>query len=328
MLTDAQLSLEYGRRDKVAGVAGRLLAILPERVAIAPSHAGRHPLVAVLYGAAARGGPSARHVIEEIARLLATRQQHDEARMLSGRLLAIQSQFVLPERETRNALLSPASVEEADLESSLDAHVAAVRDRMPDWWQDFASIVASYTVVEVNNTTAPRRFSGTFSEAAGAMHGAHPDNAELFAETLTHEAGHLWLNLLIDHDRTFIGNAYDNQTYLSPWRNDARPLHGIFHGMYVFSFVIPVLLALDTVTARSRAGQLIAEAEDAIQQVVAFGILSNAAADVVAAARSRIEALVPRLSDEELATQRQRYAAAKATKVTALRIQHPHFMFV
>lgn len=328
MLTNAQLCLENERRAKVARSVGRLLALLPETISIAPHHAGRHPLAAVMYGAAVRGGPSARHVIEAIGRLLAARHQHDEARLLSGRLLAIQSQFVLPERETRNALIRPAPIEEADLECSLDAHTAAVTDRMPDWWRDFAAIVASYTVVEVNNTAAPRRFSGTFSDAAGAIHGARLDSEELFVETLTHEAGHLWLNLLIDHDPAFIANDYNEQKYLSPWRTDARPLHGIFHGMYVFSFVIPALLALDSAAARSRSGQIVAEAEDAMRQVVAFGILSNAAADVVAAARSRIDAVVPLLSAEELATQRQRYAAAKEHKVRALGVQQPHFLFV
>ncbi|WP_281821379.1 HEXXH motif-containing putative peptide modification protein [Sphingobium sp. BS19] len=53
-----------------------------------------------------------------------------------------------------------------------------------------------------------------------------------FAEGVIHEAMHLELTLL-ENDRPLVQSPAD--TMLSPWREEARPIGGVLHGLFVFS---------------------------------------------------------------------------------------------
>lgn len=328
MITETQRQYEDDRRRTIARVVGHILEHLPGVPVVDSYCLGRHPLAAVLYRAVVRGGAAAHLVVEELSRTLSCRAVRDSARFRENRLVAIQSHFVLPERETRNAILAPAAVAEFDLEEAMDRYGAALRVRMPSWWQAFVEIAASYTVVVVNGNTAPSKFSGTFSDAAGAIHGAEPRDEETFVEILTHEAGHLWLNLLTEKDPKFIANPYEEQWFLSPWRGDLRPILGIVHGTYVFSFVVLALLAVGTPAARARAAQLSVEVKDAARQVLTFGVLSPVAAEVVTAAKARVVAAEPSFSAGEIASACERYATEKERKVRTLRERNPELLVV
>ena len=319
MISDIQRQYEEDRRRTVARVVSQILRHINADFVIDLNSIGRHPIATVVYKEAIRGGTAARGVVEEGCRALIVRSSKDFPRLRNGHLIAIQSSLVLPERETRNAALTPASIDELALEEKLDGFAAALLACLPEWWPHFVDIVASYTVVEVNGNSAPSRFSGTFSDAAGAVHGAELRDAEMFVETLTHEAGHLWLNLLVNQDAHFIGNHYEDQRFISPWRWDPRPIHGIVHGAYVFSVVVPALLAVGTKSARSRAVQLSVEVEDAVRQILAFGELSLNATEVIAGAQARIVAAESLFSPSELTTARDRYAVEKERKVQQLR---------
>lgn len=53
-----------------------------------------------------------------------------------------------------------------------------------------------------------------------------------FAEGLIHEAMHLELTLL-ENEQALVKNPAE--TMPSPWRDDARPIGGVLHGLFVFS---------------------------------------------------------------------------------------------
>jgi HEXXH motif-containing protein len=182
-------------------------------------------------------------------------------------------------------------------------------------------------VVTINGQAAPSRFSGTYSDAFGAVHGAMPGNVEIYAEVLTHEAGHMWLNLVADQDAAFIRNPYKQQCFVSPWRNDARPIHGIFHGAYVFSVVIPALVAMRTETAKARAAQLTVEVKDGLSQVLAFGSLSPEALEIAISAEARVRDFEQELGAGALALARAKYAQDKESKVRRLKSVQPELHF-
>lgn len=323
MLTARQQELEAARRRAVVRVVSRVQECLPvPRSAVDPLMLDRHPLAAFIYRVVLREGPAGRTSVEEAFKILESRAERDGQRLREGKVIGLQCGVGLPARETREASLDLASVEESTLEAVFDEYDARVTPLLPAWWRPYARIAASYTVVMVNGRPAPPRFSGTHSDAFGAIHGAVPGDAETCVEVLTHEAGHLWLNLLVEQDPAFIQNPYAEQRFVSPWRKDARPIHGILHGAYVFSVVIPVLLSLRTESAKGRAAQLAVEVRDAIRQVLAFGLLSSGAREIVEAAEKRVRDSESELGREEWAAAKERYALEKEQKVRQLRERH------
>lgn len=65
------------------------------------------------------------------------------------------------------------------------------------------------------------------------------DNPMLMAEIIVHELSHQKLFRLQDIDPlidpNFHGSAWDSCTIYSPWRDDPRPINGVFHGFIVFA---------------------------------------------------------------------------------------------
>ena len=65
------------------------------------------------------------------------------------------------------------------------------------------------------------------------------DNPMLMAEIIVHELSHQKLFRLQDIDPlidpNIHGSAWDSCTIYSPWRDDPRPINGVFHGFIVFS---------------------------------------------------------------------------------------------
>jgi hypothetical protein len=65
------------------------------------------------------------------------------------------------------------------------------------------------------------------------------DNPMLMAEIIVHELSHQKLFRLQDIDPlidpTIHGSAWDSCTIYSPWRDDPRPINGVFHGFIVFA---------------------------------------------------------------------------------------------
>lgn len=65
------------------------------------------------------------------------------------------------------------------------------------------------------------------------------DNPMLMAEIIVHELSHQKLFRLQDIDPlidpNLHGSAWDSCTIYSPWRDDPRPINGVFHGFVVFT---------------------------------------------------------------------------------------------
>ncbi|OHV37119.1 hypothetical protein BCD49_18245 [Pseudofrankia sp. EUN1h] len=73
------------------------------------------------------------------------------------------------------------------------------------------------------------------------------------AEALLHEYYHNKLNALLDIDPLVVGQAEHSRCY-SPWRDDARPLHGLLHAVFSFYSVV-VFWAACAAVDPSAAGQ-------------------------------------------------------------------------
>ncbi|MGW7821793.1 HEXXH motif domain-containing protein [Streptomyces puniciscabiei] len=74
--------------------------------------------------------------------------------------------------------------------------------------------------------------SSTQRDAFGYFEAVFPSDALSFAETLVHEFQHSKLYATND-----LFQLYDLETgeiYFAPWRQDARPIEGLFHGVYAF----------------------------------------------------------------------------------------------
>jgi len=70
-------------------------------------------------------------------------------------------------------------------------------------------------------------------------------NKFLLAEAIVHEYSHNLLNMVISSGEIFPGSPPKEEIYYSPWRNDARPISGVFHAVFVFVNVFNLLKKLN-----------------------------------------------------------------------------------
>jgi hypothetical protein len=127
--------------------------------------------------------------------------------------------------------------------------VKKLKDNLPNVWSDFISIINTVTFVSVTGKEELlEHFSGSDSDRWGAMHMSNNLDLLNIAECLTHEASHHWMNLYEFYTSgEFIEEGWTNNSFVSPWRRDKRPLMGIYHGIYVFSNVFIVLQYLNNI---------------------------------------------------------------------------------
>ncbi|MYW02555.1 HEXXH motif-containing putative peptide modification protein, partial [Streptomyces sp. SID3343] len=74
--------------------------------------------------------------------------------------------------------------------------------------------------------------SATSGDGVGAVAGSDPGNAVELAATLTHEAQHSKLGMLM-HLYRLVDQETEDRFY-APWRHDPRPLRGMLQGIYAF----------------------------------------------------------------------------------------------
>ena len=118
---------------------------------------------------------------------------------------------------------------------------------LPNIWTDFFSIIKTVTLVSISGKEELlEHFSGSDSDRWGAMHMSNNLSYLNLAECLTHEASHQWMNLFEFYTSgEFIEDGWTNNSFVSPWRRDKRPLMGIYHGIYVFTNVFITLNYID-----------------------------------------------------------------------------------
>jgi hypothetical protein len=144
--------------------------------------------------------------------------------------------------ETRGEKL--ISVKSSEEENSFFKQILSdLKVKLPQEWTELISIIKSISFVEIlGKENFLNHFSGSDTYRWGAMHMYKNLTPLNIAECITHEASHYWLNLYeLYCPAEFISKGWANQSFISPWRNDRRPLMGIFHGIYVFSNVFIVL---------------------------------------------------------------------------------------
>lgn len=66
-------------------------------------------------------------------------------------------------------------------------------------------------------------------------------NKFLLAEAMVHEYSHNVLNMVISSGEVFSGSPPKEEIYYSPWRDDSRPISGVFHAVFVFVNVLTLL---------------------------------------------------------------------------------------
>lgn len=164
----------------------------------------------------------------------------------SGHLALLQSQCLLPETETRGEAIH--SLSDSPLkEDWIRQELQLLKDACGTDFLSFIGILKTLTVVEIPGKGQLPYFSGADTNCWGAMHASPPRDEFVFAETVTHEAAHTWL-FLVEEVSPLAERCWDGNDCLSPWRDDARPIGGVIHGVFVFScaaLVLQCLLASD-----------------------------------------------------------------------------------
>ena len=105
-------------------------------------------------------------------------------------------------------------------------NIKKLKENLPVIWTDFVSIINTITFVSVTGKEELlEHFSGSDSDRWGAMHMSNNMDLLNIAECLTHEASHHWMNLYEFYtSEEFIEDGWTNNSFVSPWRRDKRPL--------------------------------------------------------------------------------------------------------
>jgi hypothetical protein len=238
---------------------------------------GTHPLNALLANNILSTNLNSSDEIYKLIRYISKRYSEDISSLRAGKILSIQSNYLMPQLETRGIEVGAANISEEVLGIKLNQFRKEASERMPLSWNHFIDIVKSYTIVELDGREAPCYFSGSFSQGFGGIHGADIVDLENFIEIFTHEAGHLRLILLDWVGPQLVLNSNDDESFFSPWRSDPRPMMGIYHAHYVFTNVAEALLTYTGDPNHKRILYMLARVEDAGYQIEKFAQLSPSA---------------------------------------------------
>lgn len=250
--------------------------------------------------------------------------------LLSGRLELMQSQCLLPEAETRGEAIralsdSPLTVDWMEQELTI------LKDACGEDLLSFLGILKTLTVVEIPGKGRLPYFSGADTNCWGAMHASPPRDEFVFAETVTHEAAHTWL-FLVEEVTPLAERCWDGNDCLSPWREDARPIGGVIHGVFVFSCAALVLQRFlgfyqnTDVELRGRVEKricrLVSQVEAALIELSNSPILTDTGLAIVETTAERTKSVAATVENGWLAEARatvQREMDAKRTLLVAHR---------
>jgi len=112
--------------------------------------------------------------------------------------------------------------------------VSEVWHRLVDVHPRYADGISAALVAIVPLTGAGQKqgASATSRDAFGAVSVRLPSDGLMLAEALVHEVQHVKLGGLLDLLPLYDGA--DTTTYYAPWREDPRPIGGLFQGAYAF----------------------------------------------------------------------------------------------
>lgn len=230
-----------------------------------------------------------------------------------GRPFVCQEQCLLPDADTRgeSILIDPAAPTAPD---SLDAMRCSIIQATGEPWNRFVSVIKSVSIVVVKGMPDLPFFSGSGNDVWGSMHMSRPAHAAILAESMTHEAAHFWLHAA-EEVGELADQAWTDETWVSPWRDDPRPIGGVIHGVHVFSCAATVLASWLRKRAKmppgvnsgflcSRAATLVAQVEAGISEFRRNGRGTAIGESICTASEERIRLLDPWIPPSELRSAR------------------------
>jgi len=272
---------------------------LPESAAVMARHPYAHLLVAYRKGLA-----SARELGDSPLALSKLSIKDIDAISL-GRLLVAQDHRLLPTQDTRQQSFALVPVD-ASSEARFHANLARLSVTLGSSWSEFIGILRTITFVDVASMPGLPYFSGSWNLTFGAMHMVHSESLPILAECITHEAAHTWLSLVDDNDR-LARNMWDEASHwVSPWREDPRPIGGVVHGTFVFSCVLMALNKLlakaadkaDAEQIRKRIARIASGVMDGLEVLRGSGLLTEAGEKLCRDSEARLNATLPAVSNE------------------------------
>jgi len=168
---------------------------------------------------------------------------------IDSKILTIQNnQLYMPPADTRGESLNYTEVNQKDEEIFFD-NLSIAKKILGYKWEELISIVKVVTFVTITGKEELlTHFSGSNSDLWGAIHMNKNLGLLNIIECITHESSHHWLNLLEFYNKEeLIIKGWDDNSYISPWRRDKRPLMGVLHGVYVFGNVFIVYNKLSNI---------------------------------------------------------------------------------
>ncbi len=163
---------------------------------------------------------------------------------------------------------------------------------------EIRSLVCELTLFDgkvIGGSTDVRVFGNMFLR----LPDAEEDLVAYYADQLVHEAGHLYLNALMAHDKLILND--DGRTYPAPTRADPRPLFGILHATFILARLAEAFEAIAAVQSEPYAAKL-----ETVRRQFAHGVATLRG-------HGRFTALGAALQDQFEAFVDPRYSRATAT---------------
>jgi len=308
------------RADEVSALIQSMGAEIQHRFHAPPEVIATHPAAQGLH--AYKRGLIGRTQAAELLNHIATMSFERAQRLIDSQLAVEQSQVLLPFEDTRGAqiVIDDGDTDLAFLDKSFDD----LRTLVGEEWSR-SLLVNTVSFVNVQGMPDLPHFSGSTSDIWGAMHMSRPASNYVLAESLTHESSHFWLHCL-EEIGALSDHTWDQEVWVSAWRDDPRPIGGVLHGLHVFSCVASVLTALcikggtKQPAAEShldRLAYVIAQVEDGIFECGRCAHISDIGRELVVAAGERL--IVPQelIGADRLACMREKVLLKRRAKVSS-----------
>lgn len=160
----------------------------------------------------------------------------------SNARLLLSVDWLLTDATTRQKIAHLSSEELATFHRMLVASLEMVRTADVETAADIDSLIRWYFPIQTLDKRNVHN-SFTISHLSGAIFLSESYGLLPLVEALVHEYLHneLWLAMRIErHLRPVV-----DQTYYAPWRDDARPVSGLYHGTYVFTGLLEFFAAAE-----------------------------------------------------------------------------------
>ncbi|WP_433292298.1 HEXXH motif domain-containing protein [Actinoplanes sp. CA-030573] len=150
-----------------------------------------------------------------------------------------------------------------------------------------------HSLVPLRRPAGNAAHSATTRDAVGVVALDLPKTAADFAVALVHEFQHSKLSAVLDMVELYRSS---DRLFFAPWRTDARPVGGLFHGLYAFIGVADMWRSLSAdpesfPQARQEFAEARAQVSDAWETLAGSGLLTPAGERFLRGMRQAVEQL-------------------------------------